>query len=146
MGVDVTCQRLLKSKIIIKFMRTKVKKFILQCPVCQKTDTRKRENNDIPFTTSSDVIMESLNMDFLGPFEDGGYVLTVIDKFSRWVELYVTEDTTALSAAKWLLNHFGRYGPPKFLQSDRGPHFTALIIKEFIAMIGTEQFLTVAYS
>ena len=64
MGVDVTYQRLLKLKIVIKFMRTKVKKFILQCPICQKTDARKIEDNDIPFTTSSDVIIESLNMDF----------------------------------------------------------------------------------
>jgi transposase InsO family protein len=146
MGVDSTIQRLLKAKIELKYMRTKVKKFIHQCPVCQKTDARKVENNGVPFTSSSDVIMDVINMDFLGPFPDGGYVLTVIDKFSRWVELYSTDDATALSAAECLLNHFGRYGSPKFIQSDNGPHFVAEIIKDFIAMVGSQQFLTVAYS
>jgi transposase InsO family protein len=32
------------------------------------------------------------------------------------------------------------------LQSDNGPHFIAAVIKEFISMVGTEQFLNIAYS
>ena len=103
-------------------------------------------NNAAPFTSSSTTIMESLNMDFLGPFPDKGYVLVIIDKFSRWVELYATDDATSKSAADSLLNHFGRYGAPRLIQSDNGPHFVADLIKEFIKMVGTEQFLILAYS
>ena len=145
-GVEDTISKLHKGKIFFKYMRTKVKKFIRECPTCQKISASKFLNNASPFTTSSSNIMECINMDFLGPFHDGGYVLTVIDKFSRWVELYATDDATALSTAECLLNHFGRYGAPAFLQSDNGPHFIADVIKEFISMVGTEQFLTTAYS
>ena len=33
--------------------------------------------------------MVRLNIDFVGPFSDGGYILTIINTFTRWVELYV---------------------------------------------------------
>ena len=42
---------------------------------------------------------------------------------TRWVELFHTEDATALSTAKCLLQHFGRFGAPLQLRSDNGPHF-----------------------
>jgi hypothetical protein len=50
------------------------------------------------------------------------------------------------SAASSLLQHFGRYGATTQIQSDRGPHFVANLIKEFLKLIGTEHCLTVAYS
>ena len=64
------------------------------------------------FSTSTYTPMDCLNIDFIGPFPDGGYVLVIIDTFTRWVELFHTEDATALSTAKYLLQHFGRFGAP----------------------------------
>jgi hypothetical protein len=32
--------------------------------------------------------MEALNIDIIGPFPDKGYVMSIIDTFTRWVELY----------------------------------------------------------
>ena len=39
-----------------------------------------------------------LNIDFVGPFPDGGYILVIVCTFTRWIELYHTLDATALSA------------------------------------------------
>ena len=44
-----------------------------------------------PFTTSTYEPMVRLNIDFVGLFSDGGYILTIIDTFTRWVEFYVCE-------------------------------------------------------
>ena len=54
------------------------------------------------FTTSTYTPMECLNIDFIGPFPDQGYILVIVDTFTRWVELYHTTDATALSAAESL--------------------------------------------
>ena len=62
------------------------------------------------------------------------------------MELYGTADATALSTAECLLQHFGRFGAPRQLRSDNGPHFIADVIKEFLALVGIEQCLTLAYS
>ena len=99
-----------------------------------------------PFTTSSYQPMERINIDFIGPFPDGGYVLVIIDMFTRWIELHHTADATASSAAFSLLHHFGRFGAPIQLQSDRGPHFIAGVISDFMTLVGTEHCLTMAYS
>ena len=98
------------------------------------------------FSTSTYTPMECLNIDFIGPFSDGGYVLVLIDTFTRWVELFHTEDATALSTAKCLLHHFGRFGAPLQLCSENGPHFISEVIKEFLTLIGTPYCLTLAYS
>ena len=62
------------------------------------------------------------------------------------MELYGTADATALSTAECLLQHFGPFGAPRQFRSDDGPHFIADVIKEFLALVGIEQCLTLAYS
>ena len=69
--------------------------------------------------------MECFNIDFVGPFQDGEYILVIVCTFTRWIELYHTLDATALSAAVCLLKHFGRFGTPYQLRSDNGSHFIA---------------------
>jgi hypothetical protein len=65
-----------------------------------------------PFTTSRYYPMESLNIDFVGPYPDGGYVFVVICTFTRWVELWWSANAMANEAANHLLQHFGRFGGP----------------------------------
>ena len=89
---------------------------------------------------------ECLNIVFIDPFPDQGFILVIVDTFTRWVELYHTTDTTTLSAAECLLKHFGRFGAPHQLRSDNGPHFVADVIREFLYLIGVLHTLTLAYS
>ena len=94
------------------------------------------------FTTSTYTSMECLNVDF----PDKGYILVIVCTFTRWAELYGTADATALSTAECLLQHFGRFGEQRQLRSDNGPHFIADVIKEFLALVGIKQCLTLAHS
>ena len=74
------------------------------------------------------------------------YILVVVCTFTRWVELYATIDATSQSTAESLLQHFGRFGGPRQLRSDRGPHFIAEVIEQFLTLLGVEHELTLAYS
>ena len=62
------------------------------------------------------------------------------------MELYATIDATAQSTAECLLQHFGRFGAPRQLRSDRGPHFIAEVVEQFLTHAGVEHKLTLAYS
>ena len=97
-------------------------------------------------TTSTYTPMECLNIDFVSPFPDGGYILVIVCTFTRWIELYHTLDATALSAAECLLEHFGRFGAPYQLRSDNGQHFIADLIREFFLPIRVKHCLTLAFS
>ena len=87
-------------------------------------------------------------MDFIVPYSTGEYVHVIIDTATRWTELTLCKDATASSAALRvaLLNHLGRYGVPQHIRSDRGPHFANAVIKEFLALTGTQLKHTLAYS
>jgi hypothetical protein len=94
------------------------------------------------FKTSTYTPMECLNIDFVGPFPDDGYVFVIVDTFTRWVELYHTLDATALSATQ----SFGRFGASLQPRSENGPRFVADVMREFLLLIGTQHCLTLAYS
>ena len=99
-----------------------------------------------PFTTSRYYPMECLNIDFIGPFPDKGYVLVIIDTFTRWVELFPCKAANGVCAADSLYQHFGRFGAPTQIRSDRGSHFVNEVIKEFLSLMGTEHCMTLSYS
>jgi transposase InsO family protein len=75
--------------------------------------------------------MECINIDFVGPYIDGGYVLVLIDCFSRWVELFAVNAASGECTAISLLQHFGRFGAPTQIRSDRGSHFVNDLIRDF---------------
>ena len=145
-GVERCLKRLVKSKQSWKYMREHVRAFIKACACCQKMSALKIPIHGHPFTTSTYQPMSRLNIDFVGPFEDGGYILNIIDTFTRWVELYICEKADAEEAARCLLEHFGRFGAPSQILSDRGTHFVNHVIAEFLSYVGTEHCLSLAYS
>jgi hypothetical protein len=94
--------------------------------------------------------MEVVNIDAIGPLPEdeskNTYILVIIDCFSRWVELFGVTDTSALSAAKALLQHCGRFGVPALIRSDRGSQFVNELVDQLIELLGTEHEVTTAYS
>jgi transposase InsO family protein len=145
-GLERTMKRLQDVNKRWEFQRQHVRWFIDHCPLCQKMSMLKIPIHAHGFSTSTYTPMECLNVDFIGPFPDGGYIFVIVDTFTRWVELFHTVDATALSAAKCLFQHFGRFGAPCQLRSDNGPHFVADLITEFLALVGVQHCLTLAYS
>ena len=145
-GVERTLQKLKNLNFIWKNMRLDVKQYIRECPCCQKMSQIKIPINAYKYTTSTYRPMECLNIDFIGPYPDKGYVLNIIDTFTRWVELYPVPHATAEEACKCLLIHFGRYGSPTVIRSDKGAHFANSLIQQFLSATSTLQNLTLAYS
>ena len=147
-GLERTLKRLKEIDETWEFQRQHLRHFIDRYPCCQKMSMLKIPIHVHHFTTSTYTPMECLNIDFVGSFPDGGYILVyaVVCTFTRCIELYHTLDATALSAAECLLKRFGRFGAPYQLRSDNGPHFIADLIREFLLLIGVKHCLTLAYS
>jgi transposase InsO family protein len=149
-GVERTVQKLQKTGERWNFMRQHVRKFIKQCPCCQKMSVIKIPIHTHPFTTAAYAPMQRLNIDTMGPFQpdenNNTYIITIIDCFTRWVELYAVPDVTALSAANALLDHTGRFGEPNQVLSDNGTQYVNELIKEFTKLIDSEHIRTLAYS
>ena len=145
-GVQRTMRNLRKINKKWIGMRAAVKTFIANCACCQKMSAKKFPVNAYRFTASTYKPMECLNIDFVGPFPDKGYILVMIDTFTRFVELKATPDNTAKSACSALVEHIGRYGAPSILRSDNGPHFANFVVDEFTKLVGVAHNKILAYS
>ena len=108
-GLERTLKRFKDLNDTWEYQRQHVRYFMDHCPCCQKVNMLKIPIHGHGFTTSTYTPMECSNIDFIGPFPDQGYILGIVDTFTRWVELYHTTDATALSAAECLLKHFGSF-------------------------------------
>ena len=54
--------------------------------------------------------------------------------------------TTAIESAQCILQHFGRFGTPDVVHTDRGPAFHNELVQELLRVSGVEHSLTTAYS
>lgn len=149
-GVERTYDKLIQSGQHWFKMREHIKKYIKQCPACQKMNVIKTPIHTHPFTVAAYGPWERLNIDTIGPLspdEEGNqYIIVIIDCFTRFVELHVTKDATAVTAARALINHMCTYGCAQQILTDNGPQYANEVIKELTALVDTEHIRTVAYS
>jgi hypothetical protein len=94
--------------------------------------------------------MDWLHIDTIGPFpidkEGNQHIINIICSFSRFIEICAVKTTDAASASKVLLQHFGRYGVPSRLTSDRGTQFVNDVLKELATLTDVKHILTEPYS
>ncbi len=133
-GVSATLDSLRQKQCIWNTMKEDVKQMIALCPTCQKLSVKKLEYNTHPFTTSTYQPHERINIDTLDlnqPDKDGNIaIIVIIDTFTRWIELYPIKDHTDEVAAGKILEHFGRYGAPKEILTDRGKQFVNKLVQK----------------
>ena len=143
------CKKRLKDKghVITDRMITQ---FIRQCPCCQVMNRLRIPIKTHPFTCASYNPFEVIHLDHIGPLktDDKGhqYILVLIDAFSRWVELFPTTSVSAYETASCLFQHFGRFGTPSAIHTDRGTAFHNELVEELTRLAGTDQSLSTAYS
>jgi hypothetical protein len=77
----------------------------------------------------------------IGPFPEdeygNAYILVFIDCFSRFLLLYATKDVTAKAAHECILHMCGIFPTPEIYYTDNGSQFTAEMIEELYAMLGS---------
>ena len=78
--------------------------------------------------------------------EGYGYVLLVVDSFSRWTEAFALKSQDATSIAKVLYEEiFTRYGCPRVLLSDRGQAFMSKLVNALCEIFHVKRHYTSSY-
>ena len=74
------------------------------------------------------------------------YLLTIIDRFTRWPEAVPIKDIETRAVAKaYTQNWVARFGVPAHMTSDRGTQFVSELWKAMTNLLGTELHPTTAY-
>ena len=137
-GIESTLTYL-ASRYWFPVMDKFVCRYIIQCQRCQRfTRAHPLDFPNYAFTISD--IFTHWNIDFAGPFPEDQfgfrYVCVAVEQISRWAEIRCSLTNTAADAANFLYHDIVcRFGIPKSIHSDNGPHFANEVIERLIQIL-----------
>ena len=93
---------------------------------------------------------ERLGIDVTGPHPTSArgntYILTVIDHFTKWVELFPMRNQEASTVAKLLVDRvICQHGCPLQILTDQGPNFESELFQQLNQMLEIDKVRTTAY-
>ena len=138
-------------------MSKDVKKFTKMCLTCAKSKiSNKKYGKYTPTNIQQDIqAFQYISADLMGPlptFMDENaveykYILTIIDIYTRWIELIPLSNQTGPTVAAALDNWwFNRYPRPSRLLSDQGKNLIGKDVTNLCAGYGIKTSQTTAYS
>ncbi|GBM01772.1 Gag-Pol polyprotein [Araneus ventricosus] len=90
-----------------------------------------------------------IHIDIVGPLppsEGQIYLLTIIDRFSRWPEAIPIPDMRAKTICRAIFDTWiSRFGCPSVVTSDQGSQLRSSMFVEFTRMLGTQRIKTTPY-
>jgi len=121
-------------------MRTDVKRFVRECPCCQKARMTTVQQFTPHYIQNTFGVFDNIAIDSIHmPKSAKGnhYLLVFIDTFSRYVNLYPIADLSARTALGCLQQFISDYGHPSTISCDNGSQFKG-VFKAFTDLIGVE--------
>ena len=138
-----------KRRFVWHRVSADVRRLCQECRPCQRSKVTRHTRaplQDLPLPRHR---FQVLNLDLVGPLptsEGHTYLLTVIDRYSRWVEaLPLTDITAATCASAFLRGWIARFGVPAQVITDQGRQFTSNLWREVLAILGISPVLTTSY-
>ncbi|GFT91430.1 retrovirus-related Pol polyprotein from transposon opus [Trichonephila clavipes] len=96
-----------------------------------------------------DARFSHIHIDIVGPLpssESHHYLLTIIDRFSRWLDAIPIPDIQAKIICHAIFDTWiSRFGCPSIMTSDQGTQMHSSMYAEFTRMVGTEKIKTTTY-
>ena len=143
-----TTFRLLQRNVVWPSMRTDVQGWVKECVACQKYKVARHLKPPLfhfPCTSR----FETIHLDLVGPLPiDNGYqyILTMMDRASRWPEAVPLRSTNTDSVADAFIKIWiTRFGSPRRIITDQGPQFESNLFKSLIKHLGIAHFHTTPY-
>ena len=115
-----------------------IEEFVRHCTACTVYQQRVDKPPMVPVAEQETKPWCSVAVDLTGPSDilDGKVLLTIIDLYSRYPEVYILKDITSSEIVSKLRSTFARCGFPERVISDNGSVFVSQEFRDFLINCG----------
>lgn len=133
----------LREKYYWPGLDSDVERIVSQCSICQQTQPLVRDEPLNPIERPRGP-WQKVGIDIVGPI-DGTYLLTMIDYFSNFPEVFMMETISSAAVISRLNEVFCRYGFPDSIITDNGRQFVSEEFEQFLRECGIGHVKASAY-
>lgn len=142
-------RRLVADRFVWKNMNKDIKQFVQGCLSCQRSKVHRHTRAPVEKIPLPDSRFRHVHMDLVGPLPPSNgyrYLLTIIDRYSRWPEAIPLQNMTAETVARAFVESWiARFGIPETVTTDQGRQFESDLFRELSRAIGSKHVRTTAY-
>ena len=142
-------RKLIQSKYFWPSLRKDVNHWTLNCVQCQRSKIWRHTKTPVNNIHTSNNRFEHIHMDIVGPLpisNNHRYLLTIVDRFTRWREVYPMKDILTSTICKTFVeNYLPRFGIPLHIRVDQGTQFTSRLFSELTTYLEAHKIHTTTY-
>ena len=142
-------RRLIAQRFVWHRMSTDVRQWCRECIACHSSKIQQHVRSPVIQMPIPSSLFTQVHVDIVGPLPPSSgfaYLLTVIDRCSRWPEAFPLRDISAKECAEqFMLGWVARFGLPSEIISDRGRQFTSSLWAQMSETLGAQLHHTSAY-